>query len=188
MGLRDWQEVELCRVVLLCDSYSLFFTSVQIREKEPRDENWIDSVLNERWGANGAGTIVVHNEIFDARTLPALIAGERDGLAIYNVELGNNIVSAELISLDAITPNQGVGTALIQALITKLKEQGVELLRVTTTNDNVDALRFYQRRGFRIVALRPRAVDEARKIKPTIPAVGEYGIPIRDEIELELWI
>jgi GNAT superfamily N-acetyltransferase len=159
-----------------------------IREKEPRDENWIDLVLNERWGANGTGIIVVHNEIIDARTLPALIAGERDGLAIYKIGSINNVVAAELISLDAITPRQGVGTALVEGLITKLKEQRVEFLRVTTTNDNLDALRFYQRRGFRIVAVRPGAVDEARKVKPTIPTVGDYGIPIRDEIELELWI
>ena len=162
--------------------------SVRIREKEPRDENWIDSVLNERWGANGTGIVVVHNQIIDARTLPALIAGERDGLAIYKLESISDVVTAELILLDAITPNQGVGTALMEALIIKLKEQGVELLRVTTTNDNLDTLRFYQRRGFRMVAVRRGAVDEARKMKPTIPAIGEYGIPIRDEIELELWI
>jgi hypothetical protein len=55
-----------------------------------------------------------------------------------------------------------------------------------TTNDNVDALRFYQRRGFRLRAVRPGAVDDARRtLKPEIPAVGEQGIPIRDEIELE---
>jgi GNAT superfamily N-acetyltransferase len=159
-----------------------------IREKESSDECWIDSVLNERWGANGTGIIIVHNEIFDARTLPALIAGERDGLATYKITSINKVSTAELVSLDAITPNQGVGSVLLTGLIAKLKEQRVELLRVTTTNDNLDALRFYQRRGFRIVAVRPGAVDEARKIKPTIPAIGEYGIPIRDEIDLELWI
>lgn len=134
------------------------------------------------------GIIIVHTEIFDARSLPALIAGEKDGLAIYKIGSIDNTASAELISLDAIRPNQGVGTALIEGLITKLKGLGVELLRVTTTNDNLDALRFYQRRGFRIVAVRPGAVDEARKIKPTIPTIGEYGIPIRNEIDLELRI
>ena len=65
------------------------------------------------------------------------------------------------------------------------RSRGDEVLRVTTTNDNLDALRFYQRRGFRIIAVRPGAVDESRRIKPSISAIGEYGIPIRDEIELE---
>jgi len=57
---------------------------------------------------------------------------------------------------------------------------------VTTTNDNLDALRFYQRRGFRLVALRPGAVDGARGPKPSLPQIGAYGIPLHDEIELRL--
>ena len=57
---------------------------------------------------------------------------------------------------------------------------------LTTTNDNVDALRFYQRRGFRLVALRPGAVDDARaRHKPAIPGTGAHGIPLRDELDLE---
>ena len=56
---------------------------------------------------------------------------------------------------------------------------------LTTTNDNVDALRFYQRHGFRLVELRPGAVDAARRLKPEIPATGAHGIPLRDELELE---
>ena len=61
----------------------------------------------------------------------------------------------------------------------------IQFLRVTTTNDNLNALRFYQRRGFRITAVRPGAVDEARRTKPSISTSGEDGIPIHDEIELE---
>ena len=159
---------------------------MQIREKEPADEPWISSVLDEHWGANGTGIIIVHGESFDARTLPALIAGEKDGLATYKI--APDTLTAELVTLDALKPHQGIGGALIDALVARLQLQGVNVLRVTTTNDNLDALRFYQRRGFRIVAVRPGAVDEARKIKPTIPAVGEFGIPIRDEIDLELQI
>jgi ribosomal protein S18 acetylase RimI-like enzyme len=59
------------------------------------------------------------------------------------------------------------------------------LVRVTTTNDNLNALRFYQRRGFRIMGVHPGAVNEARRLKPSIPAIGAYGIPICDEIDLE---
>jgi acetolactate synthase regulatory subunit len=56
-----------------------------------------------------------------------------------------------------------------------------------TTNDNVDALRFYQRRGFRLDTLRAGAVDEARRgLKPLIPESGRYAIPLRDELELVL--
>jgi hypothetical protein len=54
-----------------------------------------------------------------------------------------------------------------------------------TTNDNLEALRFYQRRGFVLVALHAGAIAESRRLKPAIPLAGRYGIAIRDEIELE---
>jgi hypothetical protein len=58
---------------------------------------------------------------------------------------------------------------------------------LTTTSDNLDQLRFYQGRRFRIVALRAAAVDEARRdLKPEIPKVGSFGIPMRDELDLVL--
>jgi GNAT superfamily N-acetyltransferase len=126
--------------------------------------------------------VVAHGEIFDVRLLPALIGGEQEGLATYQIRRTN---IAELITLDAVTAKRGVETALIEALVSRLRVEGVSVLRVITTNDNLDALRFYQRRGFRITAVRPGAVDEARRVKPSISEIGEYGIPIRDEIELE---
>ena len=156
---------------------------MNVRKKEPKDQWWVEAILNERWG--GEGQVVVHGEIFDPRFLPALIADEQEGLVTYQIVRTNEIVFAELITLDAIRANQGVGTALIEALASKLRAEGVSILRVTTTNDNLNALRFYQRRGFRLKALRPGGVDEARRLKPSIPAVGEYEIPIRDEVELE---
>jgi len=153
---------------------------MKIREKESKDQPWIEKILDERWG--GEGRVVAHGEIFDVRLLPALIGGEQEGLATYQIRRTN---IAELITLDAVTAKQGVGTALIEALVSRLRVEGVSVLRVITTNDNLDALRFYQRRGFRITAVRPGAVDEARRVKPSISEIGEYGIPIRDEIELE---
>lgn len=54
-----------------------------------------------------------------------------------------------------------------------------------TTNDNLDALRFYQRRGWRLVAVHPDPLEESRRLKPSIPTVGLFGIPRRDELELE---
>ncbi len=50
---------------------------------------------------------------------------------------------------------------------------------------NLSALRFYQKRGFRIVKVNIGAVDRARQQKPEIPEIGDQGIHIRDEIEME---
>ncbi len=95
--------------------------------------------------------------------------------------------AVELSVLIAEPRGGGTGTALIAALAAEIVANGRHRIRVVTTNDNIDALRFYQRRGFRLVELRPGAVDVARAtLKPGIPAIGGHGIPLRDELELEL--
>jgi len=152
-----------------------------VRQRTTDDQGWIRALLTEHWG----GTMVVaHGQRFEADTLPALVAGDREGLATYRVSDDGR--DAELVTLDATAPGRGAGTALIAALVRLLRAQGVPILRLTTTNDNLTALRFYQRRGFRIMAVHPGAMVWGRSGTPTIPEVGEYGIPIRDEIELEL--
>jgi GNAT superfamily N-acetyltransferase len=153
-----------------------------IRSAEPADAAWIDDFLRARWGA---GTIVVHGEAIAAMALPALIAENRRGLATYR-RLGRD---AELVTLDAVPAGIGTGTALIETLAALLRAEGCALLWLTTTNDNLPALRFYQRRGFRLIRVRPGAVDAARKdaarkLKPSIPTVGAHGIPIHDELDL----
>jgi len=50
----------------------------------------------------------------------------------------------------------------------------------------LNALGFYQKRGFELVAVHRGAVNESRKIKPGISLIGANNIPLRDEIELEL--
>jgi len=92
---------------------------------------------------------------------------------------------AELVALNATPPGAGAGSALLAAAI-ELCRPRCHTLRTVTTNDNLVALRFYQRRGFVLSVLRPGAVDEARRLKPAIPQTGADGIPIRDEIELIL--
>ncbi len=151
---------------------------LSIRDKVDADQPWVADLLRQRWGST---IVVVHGVRFEAAALPALIAGDRQGLATYHLE-----GTAELVTLDAVRPGQGVGTALLAELVRRLGDANVPTLRVTTTNDNLDALRFYQRRGFRLTRLRCGAVDEARRLKPSIPALGAYGIAIRDELDLRL--
>ncbi len=125
--------------------------------------------------------MVIHGVTFDAADLPALIA-ERDGEVAGLLTYHRDGDALEIVSLNAFTPGGGVGSALIEAA----RELAPARLWVVTTNDNLDALRFYQRRGFRMVAVAPDAVTAARAIKPSIPLIGEYGIPLRDEITLEI--
>jgi len=125
-------------------------------------------------------------ELVDALRHPAVLAwsdAELVGVATYVADGG----ACELLTLHAETRRSGVGTALVDAVRTRALDAGCELLWVVTTNDNVDALRFYQRRGFRLARLRTGAVDESREtLKPDIPPIGDHGIPLRDEIELDM--
>jgi RimJ/RimL family protein N-acetyltransferase len=117
---------------------------------------------------------------------PALLAEHEGRLAgVLTYVLSED--SCEILTLHATEQWRGAGTALVQEVERLAREHGCRRLWVLTTNDNVDALRFYQRRGFRLAALNPAAVDEARaRLKPEIPETGNHGIPIRDEIVLEL--
>jgi len=133
----------------------------------------------------GGPLIVSRGQLHDASELPAFIAwrgSERVGLSTYRLE-GE---ACELVSLDSLYPNQGIGTALTVAVADAARRAGCRRLWLITTNDNLPALRFYQRRGFVLAALHVDAVAASRRLKPTIPLLGWAGIPIRDEIELEL--
>ncbi len=156
-------------------------SNFSLRPLNPTDTAWVEQFMTEHWGASFA---VVHGQFYEARDLPgfvALQADEKVGLITYTIT-GDN---CEIISLDSLRPGLGIGTALIEAVKTAARQSGCRRLCLTTTNDNLHALRFYQRRGLRLAALRPNAVEFSRQYKP-IPLLGFDDIPIRDEIELEL--
>jgi ribosomal protein S18 acetylase RimI-like enzyme len=121
----------------------------------------------------------------DASSLPAFVAvqgGEIVGLATFHVE-GDE---CEIVSLDSLREGRGIGSALVAAVRQDATRHGCRRLWLITTNDNLEAIRFYQRRGMRLVAVHPGAVDEARRLKPSIPLIGAHGIAIHDELEFEL--
>ncbi len=135
--------------------------------------------------AQHTAQIARRGELVDARDRPALIASDDDetvGVLIYDID-GTN---CEIVNMRASGQWGGVGTALIERIAQVARAQGCSRLWLVTTNDNLDSMQFYQRRGFRLSAVRCGAVDEARRtLKPDIPDVGYYKIHIRDEIEFE---
>jgi ribosomal protein S18 acetylase RimI-like enzyme len=156
-------------------------TGMRIRAFEAGDTEWVDEMLARELGSRWQAR---RGELVDVLSF--------DGLVAVNDERGVGYLSyrrdgkeCELVALVASPRRLGAGTALIEGL--KQHGWGAKRIWLVTTNDNLDALRFYQRRGFRLTALRPGAVDAARKqLKPQIPPTGAFGIPLRDELELEL--
>lgn len=127
--------------------------------------------------------MVLSGVVYHLNELPGFVAIDEQNILgmITYLDRGNTL---EVISLDSLRANQGIGSALLQKVETTAvlsHKTGVELI---TTNDNLHALGFYQRRGYRLTQLFPEAVDQSRKIKPQIPAVADNGIPIRDELRL----
>ena len=104
------------------------------------------------------------------------------GLLTFVIEDGE----CEVTSLDSLREGQGIGSKLIDQAVQEARGRGCKRLFLITTNDNLNALGFYQKRGFEIAAIYRGAVNESRKIKPGIPLVGYNNIPLRDEIELEM--
>ena len=94
-------------------------------------------------------------------------------------------VECEIVSLNSLKENIGIGTALLKEIERLSILKGYKRLWNITTNDNIDALRFYQKKGFKIVAIHLDALEQSRRLKPEIPFLGSYDIEIRDEIELE---
>ena len=142
----------------------------------------VAAFAQERWGT---AKVVSRGKIYWADRLPGLLAMHDDtlvGLVTYTIEDDE----CEIVTLDSTVEGIGIGTALIEAAKEIATSANCRRLWLITTNDNVDALRFYQKRGLVLAKLHPLALDHSRTLKPEIPLVGNYGIPLRDELELEM--
>lgn len=104
------------------------------------------------------------------------------GLLTYHVD-GRTM---EILTLNSTLERSGIGSSLMLSAIGAAREADCTKTVLTTTNDNLRAIGFYQRLGFRMVEINLGVVDEARRVKPTIPLTGERGIAIHDEVVMEL--
>jgi hypothetical protein len=153
-----------------------------VRRLRPADGPRLERLLSERWGSL---RMVSRGRLFSPADDPGFVAVDGDqwaSVGTYRIEAG----ACEVTLLDSPLPRRGGATLVIAAIATEAGRLGLDRLWLVTTNDNVDALGFYQRRGFVLATLHTHAVDESRRLKPEIPLVAANGIPIRDEIELEL--
>jgi protein associated with RNAse G/E len=154
-------------------------------ETHPLDDRWraeARALWSERWGST---RVVSRGRLHDLDALPGFVAledGAFAGVATYRVD-GD---ACEVVSLDALREGSGAGRALLDAVAASARAAGCRRLWLVTTNDNTAAMRFYQRRGWRLAALHRGAVDAARALKPELPEQGADGIAIRDEVEFEI--
>ena len=138
----------------------------------------------EHWGGE---EMITRGRVYRPEQLEGFVVEDADraaweGLITFVIEENE----CEVTSLDSLREGQGIGSTLVNQVIEEARRRGCKRLFLITTNDNLNALGFYQKRGFEIVAVYRGAVNESRKIKANIPLVGYNNIPLRDEIELEI--
>lgn len=154
----------------------------EIRPLKDNDRAWVRNYIRKEWGSE---IIITRGKKHSADLLPGFIA-ENDrnplGLITYRVD-GDD---CEIVSLNSIIEKQGIGLVLIETVIESAKTVKCKRIWLITTNDNLAAIGFYQKRGFHLKAVYPNALENSRRLKPLIPLIGINGIPLRDEIELEI--
>lgn len=154
---------------------------MQIQPITEQDIPWLTDFFVEHWGSN---FIIVHQGQFSVNALEGLTAKQEDQLlGVITFTIAVN--TCEIVTINSLSQRKGVGTALLAELIKTARQRGCSKIILTTTNDNMPALEFFQKRGFHLTDIRPGAVDEARFIKPEIPFMGVHDIPIHDELDLE---
>jgi len=136
----------------------------------------------EHWGGEG---VITRGNIYRPEQLEGFVIEdgvEWIGLLTFFIKDDE----CEVTSLDSLREGQGIGSTLIDKASKEARARKCKRLFLITTNDNLNALGFYQKRGFELVTIYRGAILESRKIKPSIPLIGMNNIPLRDEIELEI--
>ena len=153
----------------------------EIRSINEQFRKKIIKFIKENWDSS---IIVTKGKIHSADKLQGYVVIVNDklkGLITYCIE--NN--ECEIVSLDSLIENQGIGSSLMYKVIEMAKEHKCKRVWLITTNDNTKAIRYYQKKGLNIKDIYINAIQESRKIKPEIPLYGFDNIPILHEIEFE---
>jgi GNAT superfamily N-acetyltransferase len=128
--------------------------------------------------------MAANGELFYPAEHDGFIAGDWDGLITYRIAAGR----CEVTLVQALREGEGIGSALLDATVAAARDAGCADVWLVSTNDNLHALAWYERKGFAVVEVRRGAVDRSREtVKPSIPTHNpDNGLPISDEIELTL--
>ena len=148
------------------------------------DRTLVDEFIRQQWYTT---TMIIRGKEIDmTQTEGFYVKEQEDIIGLITYLVSDDVL--EVTSLNSLCENQGIGTKLVDAVIREAKDRKLKKILVVTTNDNINAIKFYQKRGFDMACLYHNALDISRKIKPAIPLMGDHSIPLRHEIEFELLI
>ncbi len=150
----------------------------------PEENALVAEFLTTHWVSE---KIVTRGKITDASRISRIVGFDENGslIGLATFSICDEDKSCELLSINAEVKRKGIGTRMLQSLEKVAKEQGVKRIWLITTNDNFEAAAFYIMNGYRLVNVHKNALDLSRQLKPQIPTIGKYGIPMQDEWEFE---
>lgn len=154
-----------------------------VRELTEEDHPWVRQIIRERWSDD---FVVAHGVIYHPAELPGFAAfevGEQRAVGLITFVIQQN--ACEIVTLDSLIERKGVGSQLVDAVRDMAERKICNRLGLINTNDNLTVLRLHQKYGFHLATLYKNAVEMERVLKPSIPQ-GDFDIPIRDELELEI--
>ena len=149
-------------------------------KKTDKDTKAVYEIIR-RWGSD---VLVSRGKIHKIDDLDGILVYDKKkiiGLGLYRIEN-----DCEIVLLETFVNGIGIGTQIIDRIKNIAVQNNCKRIWLVTTNSNINAIHFYQKRGFTISNIYINTMKEAREIKPEIPLVAENGIEIRDEIEFEI--
>ena len=149
---------------------------------QDKDREEVATFIEARWGSQ---VIMSSGKSYRPHQEEAFVE-RRDGQIVGLVTFRSDDGGIEVLTLNATPAGQRIGSSLMLALIDEARARDCRRIWLTTTNDNLSAVGFHQRLGFRVLAVNVGAVDEARKIKPEILEFGPDGTGIHAEFVRQL--
>jgi GNAT superfamily N-acetyltransferase len=173
----DWADAQL-QVVCTCRPH-LELPPVLVREATDADRDVVRELFDRDFGRT---RIVAFDKVVDLDQIPSLVAVMRDepSGALGYQQLGDALHIVALAT-DPMWQRSGVGGHLVAEAELLARRLNLPRVVVATTNDNLPALYFYQRRGYYMTALVPSSVEAHTQRE----LAGFAGIPVRDEIRME---
>lgn len=116
-----------------------------------------------------------------------LVATDDTGRILGHLQLVETpdagIVEIKNLAVEERLQKRGVGRGLVEHAFAVCRSEGATAVTLLTAVADIDNIRFYQRRGFRAVAIEPDAFTPADGYPPDLDA---DGIPVRDAIRFTI--
>jgi ribosomal protein S18 acetylase RimI-like enzyme len=133
---------------------------MKVRPLDDGDRAWVAETISKEWGLPIVSISGPHNAA-ELAGFVAIEADERVGLITYRT----TDEGCEVVTLNSLRPNNGIGTALLRAVKQMTDERGLRLWLITT-DENSNAIRFYENRGMTRRGLHRDFVTVVRRYKP----------------------